>query len=63
MLSATRRGPACREGAIRKKGDDSQRLQALWSDKTNTKRRGVDWHFTIKNARTKLKKLYLKIKV
>ena len=33
-----------------------------WSDKTNTKQRGVDWHFTIENARTKLKKLYPKIK-
>jgi hypothetical protein len=34
-----------------------------WADKTNTKQRGVDWHFTIENARTKLKKLYPNIKV
>jgi hypothetical protein len=34
-----------------------------WSDRTNTKQRGIDWHFTIDNARTKLKKLYPKIKV
>jgi hypothetical protein len=34
-----------------------------WSDRTNTKQRGIDWHFTIENARTKLKKLYPKIKV
>jgi hypothetical protein len=34
----------------------------VWSDKTNTKQRGIDWQFTIDNARTKLKKLYPKIK-
>lgn len=34
-----------------------------WSDKTNTKQRGIDWHFTVENARTKLKTLYPKIKV
>jgi hypothetical protein len=33
-----------------------------WSEKTNTKQRGVDWQFTIANARTKLKKLYPSIK-
>ena len=33
-----------------------------WSEKTNTKQRGVDWQFTIENARTKLKKLYPQIK-
>lgn len=33
-----------------------------WSDKTNARQRGIDWHFTIENARTKLKKLYPKIK-
>ena len=33
-----------------------------WSEKTTTKQRGVDWQFTITNARTKLKKLYPKIK-
>ncbi len=34
-----------------------------WSDRKNTKQRGIDWHFTIENARTKLRKLYPKIKV
>lgn len=33
-----------------------------WSDKTNTKQRGVDWQFQVKDARMKLKKLYPKIK-
>ena len=33
-----------------------------WSDKTNTKQRGVDWQFRIEDALTKLKKLYPKIK-
>jgi hypothetical protein len=35
---------------------------AAWSDKTNAKQRGVDWQFRIENARTKLKRLYPKIK-
>ena len=34
----------------------------IWSDKTNAKQRGVDWQFRIENARTKLKRLYPKIK-
>lgn len=34
-----------------------------WSDKSNQKQRGVDWQFKIKDARTKLKSLYPKIKV
>lgn len=34
-----------------------------WSEQTNTKQRGVDWQFTIENARTKLKKLYPRIKI
>lgn len=33
-----------------------------WSDKTNTKQRGVDWQFQVDDARMKLKKLYPKIK-
>ena len=33
-----------------------------WSDKTNTKQRGVDWQFRVDDARIKLKKLYPKIK-
>ena len=33
-----------------------------WSDKTNTTQRTVDWHFQTADARTKLKKLYPKIK-
>jgi hypothetical protein len=35
---------------------------ATWSEKTNTKQRGVDWQFRIENARVKLKRLYPKIK-
>ena len=35
---------------------------ATWSEKTNTKQRGVDWHFQLEDARIKLKKLYPKIK-
>jgi len=34
-----------------------------WADKTNNKQRGIDWHFTVENARTKLKKLYPKTNV
>jgi hypothetical protein len=35
---------------------------AAWSNKTNARQRGVDWHFRIENARVKLKRLYPKIK-
>jgi hypothetical protein len=35
---------------------------ATWSQKTNAKQRGVDWQFTIDDARRKLKRLYPKIK-
>ena len=35
---------------------------ATWSEKTNTKQRGVDWHFQLEDARIKLKNLYPKIK-
>ena len=35
---------------------------AAWSQTTNAKQRGVDWQFHIDDARTKLKKLYPKIK-
>ncbi|MHB1038578.1 MAG: IS630 family transposase [Pirellulales bacterium] len=34
----------------------------VWSEKTNAKQRGVDWQFTIGDARRKLKRLYPKIK-
>ena len=34
----------------------------IWADKTNAKQRGVDWQFKINDARTKLKRLYPKIK-
>jgi hypothetical protein len=34
----------------------------IWSDKTNAKQRGEDWQFKIDDARTKLKRLYPKIK-
>ena len=33
-----------------------------WSDKSNRKQRGVDWQFKIKDARTKLRSLYPRIK-
>lgn len=33
-----------------------------WSEKTTAKQRGIDWHFQVDDARTKLKKLYPKIK-
>jgi hypothetical protein len=33
-----------------------------WSDHSNNKQRGVDWQFQVKDARTKLKSLYPKIK-
>lgn len=35
---------------------------ATWSEKTNSKQRGVDWQFQIDDARIKLKRLYPKIK-
>lgn len=34
-----------------------------WSDKTNARQRGIDWQFKVGDARTKLKKLYPKIKI
>jgi hypothetical protein len=34
----------------------------IWADKTNAKQRGVDWQFKIDDARSKLKRLYPKIK-
>ena len=42
--------------------DDLQREIAAWSSRTNEKQRGVDWQFKIDDARTKLKRLYPKIK-
>ena len=39
-----------------------QREIAAWSARTNAKQRGVDWQFKIDDARTKLKRLYPKIK-
>jgi hypothetical protein len=35
---------------------------AAWSKRTNEKKRGVHWQFKIDDARTKLKRLYPKIK-
>jgi hypothetical protein len=35
---------------------------SIWSEKTNAKQRGVDWQFTIDDARRKLRRLYPKIK-
>jgi hypothetical protein len=43
---------------------DVARLQteiAAWSARTNAKQRGVDWQFTIDDARVKLKRIYPKI--
>jgi hypothetical protein len=34
-----------------------------WATATNTKQRGVDWQFSIDDARQKLKSIYPKIKV
>ena len=34
---------------------------SCWSTQTNAKQRGVDWHFTVEQARVKLKSLYPKI--
>ena len=31
---------------------------SAWADSSNEKQRGVDWQFTIENARVKLKSLY-----
>ena len=35
---------------------------SIWSEKTNSKQRGIDWQFKIDDARRKLKRLYPKIK-
>lgn len=35
---------------------------AAWSDHTNARQRGIDWQFQIEEARTKLARLYPKIK-
>lgn len=42
--------------------DELQTEIAAWSEKTNAKQRGVDWQFTIDDARCKLKRLYPKNK-
>jgi len=31
---------------------------AAWSRNTNTRQRGVDWHFQVEDARVRLKRLY-----
>ena len=48
----------------RRMGDiDILRKQTgAWATTTNTKQRGVDWQFTIGEARRKLKSVYPKIK-
>jgi hypothetical protein len=43
--------------------DDLQAEIAAWYKRTNEKQRGVDWQFKIDDARTKLKRLYPKLKV
>ena len=35
---------------------------SAWADATNARQRGVDWQFTVENARIKLKHLYPQIK-
>lgn len=42
--------------------DELQTEIAAWSQRTNENQRGVDWQFKIDDARTKLKRLYPKIK-
>ena len=42
--------------------DELQTEIAAWAKRTNEKQRGVDWQFKIDDARTKLKRLYPKIK-
>lgn len=39
-----------------------QEQVSAWADATNERQRGVDWQFTVENARIKLKHLYPKIK-
>ena len=48
----------------RRIGDIEQLREATqaWAIISNNKQRGVNWHFTINDARTKLKSLYPKIK-
>lgn len=41
---------------------DLQREIEAWATHTNNKQRTVDWHFKLEDARTKLKRLYPKIK-
>ncbi len=36
---------------------------AAWQQRTNDKQRGVEWHFRIDDARTRLKSLYPKLRV
>jgi hypothetical protein len=43
--------------------DELREQTAAWSSATNAKQRGVDWQFTIGDARTKLKSLYPKIEI
>ena len=47
-----------RIGEIEKLQSETQ----AWSEKTNLKQRGIDWQFKVDDARTKLKRLYPKIK-
>jgi len=51
---------SCRKN--RRIGDiDTLRKQTeAWATRTNTKQRGVDWQFTIGDARRKLKTIYPK---
>jgi len=47
--------------AINKRFDDKQELEnqiQAWTKKRNELQKGVDWQFTTKNARKKLKRLY-----
>ena len=42
--------------------EELQKKTSAWALATNTRQRGVDWQFTIDEARQKLKSLYPKIK-
>jgi hypothetical protein len=42
--------------------DELQREVQAWATQCNDKQKGVQWHFTLENARTKLHSLYPKNK-
>ena len=42
--------------------EELRKQTEAWANKTNAKQRGVDWQFTVGDARHKLKSIYPKIK-